>query len=83
MNTSKHWWMSPEQLQDYAKLTERLVELQREHRDLIAKALAKTITREEAVRLREVNTAFNEAFATRKALEDKNPILPENIIRSM
>ncbi len=81
MGTNKNWWMTPEQLQNYSELTEALGELQREHRGLIAKAVDKTITRGEAERLREVNAAFNKAFAARKALEDQNPILPENILR--
>ena len=76
----KTWWMSPQQMSKYEKLTKRMRELDAEHKKLMPKAKAKTLDREGWTRLRKVIDDFNAAQKERKELEDENPILPKNLV---
>ncbi len=76
----KTWWMTPEQMSEYERISKRLRDLGEEHRPLIEMAKKRALDEAGWARLRDVNREANELFAKRKALEDKNPILPKNLV---
>lgn len=77
------WWMSAAQLRRYQALSVKLFELQKEHRHLIGRVVKKTISADEAGRLREVIKMFNKIHDERKRLEDENPMKPENVLAEL
>jgi len=80
---SKTWWMTSKESQSYQKVVLELPKLHEEHRKLCRKMKRREITSDEAGRLREVVKLINEKNAVLLKMKDKNPIRPENIIRSL
>ena len=83
MAKAQAWWMSPSQLKRYQKLSSELFDLHKAHQALIAKAVKKTISRDEAKQLREVIRTISHVDAERKKLEDENPLKPENVLKAL
>jgi len=86
-NSGMKLWMTREQLKKYAELSAQLVDLNKEHMNLIKRglakrALAKQISEAEVKRLLEVNGRIRKLYSERRQLEEKNPILPENVDRA-
>jgi len=80
---AKTWWMTPEQMAEYERLSKHLRELGEEHRKLMEKVKGKTIDVAEATRLREVIKDFNDTYEQRRELEEKNPVLPKNLVADL
>jgi hypothetical protein len=59
------------------------MELQQQHSALVKKLRERTIAAEEVTKLREVITSFNERYEERRQLEERNPLLPDNILAEM